>query len=129
MQDMESNKVLVHETDRSVLEVLTLALEDEGFTVMGHLGFDAGFMEAIDRFRPHVVMLDYRLGGEESVRVCETIKQKYPHLPVLALSCNSNINLEYDQKGFDDYIRKPFDLSILYTILRKHINAARHLQA
>jgi DNA-binding response OmpR family regulator len=44
MQDMESNKVLVHETDRSVLEVLTLALEDEGFTVMGHLGFDAGFM-------------------------------------------------------------------------------------
>jgi DNA-binding response OmpR family regulator len=114
-------KVLVQETDESILEVLTLALQDEGFSVMGRLGCDEGFMEEIDKFRPHVIMLDYRLNGVDSIRICELIKKTHPHLPVLALSCNSNIHLEYDAKGFDDYIKKPFDLKVLYKILRKHI--------
>jgi DNA-binding response OmpR family regulator len=123
---MENPKVLIQETDQSVLDVLSIALEDEGFCVLGKMGFDAGFMDEIDKFRPHVVILDYRLSGAESARVCREIKKKYPQLPVLALSCNSNIHLEYDDKGFDDYIRKPFDLAVLYKILRKHIALAQN---
>lgn len=103
---MENPKVLIQETNQSVLDVLSIALEDEGFCVVGRLGYDVGFMDEIDKFRPHVVILDYRLSGAESVKVCQEIKKKYPQLPVLALSCNSNIHLEYDDKGFDDYIRK-----------------------
>jgi DNA-binding response OmpR family regulator len=123
---MNNSKVLIQETDQSVLDVLSIALEDEGFCVLGKLGFDAGFMGAIDKFRPHVVVLDYRLSGVESVRVCREIKKKYPQLPVLALSCNSNIHLEYNERGFDDYIRKPFDLGVLYKILRKHVARAQN---
>jgi len=114
-------RILIEETDESVLEVLKIALEEEGFITLGTIGFESGFMEMINDFRPHVVVLDYRLNGEEAARVCQSIKNKYPHLPVLALSCNSNIHLAYDLHGFDDYIKKPFDLKVLYKILRKHI--------
>jgi DNA-binding NtrC family response regulator len=68
-----------------------------------------------------VVMLDFKLKGEEALGVLEEIKVKYPHLPVIASSCNSNINEMYDQHGFDDYIPKPFDLEALYFTLRKYI--------
>jgi len=123
---MNNPKVLIQETDKSVLEMLSMALEDEGFSVLGKLGFDPDFMDAINEFRPHVIILDYRLTGMDSERVCQEIKERYPQLPVLALSCNSNIHLEYDDKGFDDYIKKPFDLAVLYKILGKHIAVAQN---
>ena len=66
-------------------------------------------------------MLDYPLHGERSLLVCQHIKEKYPHLPVIASSCNYNIHQEYNKFGFDGYIEKPFDLDLLYQILRKHI--------
>jgi hypothetical protein len=40
---------------------------------------------------------------------------------VIAASCNSNINPEYNQVGLDDFIPKPFDLESLNKTLRKHI--------
>ncbi|MFC0513064.1 hypothetical protein ACFFGT_02595 [Mucilaginibacter angelicae] len=36
-------------------------------------------------------------------------------------SYNNNIRQEYHKYGFDGYIEKPFDLDLLYRILRKHI--------
>lgn len=113
--------IIIQETDQDILYILTVALEYEGFQVYSVLGYDSNFLELIEETRPHVVMLDYRLNGEQSQDVCRRIKAKYPHLPVVALSCNANINHEYSKFGFDDYIKKPFDLDVLYGILRKHI--------
>jgi DNA-binding NtrC family response regulator len=117
--------VVIQETDKDVLEVLYAALELEGFNVYALLEADSDFLHLIDKARPHVVMLDFRFSGEEARHVCLEIKKRYPHLPVLALSCNSNINEIYSKAGFDDYITKPFDLDQLYGILRKYIPKQR----
>jgi DNA-binding response OmpR family regulator len=93
----------------------------DGFNVYALLEADRDFLGLIDKARPHLVMLDFRFSGEECMEVCQEIKQRYPHLPVLALSCNSNIQSIYTKAGFDDYITKPFDLEQLYGILRKYI--------
>lgn len=66
-------------------------------------------------------MLDFRLDGKMCLTILEKIKAKYPHLPVIAMGCNHNINDEYSIFGFDDYIAKPFDLDHLYLTLRKYI--------
>jgi DNA-binding response OmpR family regulator len=113
--------IIVQETDKDILDMLTVALEYEGFHVYSVLGYDSNFLELIDQIRPHVVMLDYRFSGQQSIEICQRIKSKYPHLPIIALSCNYNINQEYGKFGFDDYIKKPFDLDILYGIMRKYI--------
>lgn len=113
--------IIVQETDMAVLEVLTLALEDEGFIVYGLQDSDADFLELIASKRPHVVMLDFRIDGRKSIEILKTIKNNYPILPVIATSCNNNINTVAFESGFDGYIKKPFDLDLLYGIIRKHI--------
>ena len=113
--------IIIQETDQDILDVLYVALELEGFQVYALNDTGPDFLKLIEMAKPHVVALDYRLSGENCVRLCQQIKQCYPHLPVLALSCNTNINEVYSKYGFDGYIPKPFDLDLLYRILRKHI--------
>lgn len=119
--------IVVQETDRDVLDVLYTAMEIGGFNVFALSALDDDFLELIDKARPHVVVLDYVLSGEQCIFICREIKRKYPQLPVLALSCNSNIHDLYRKNGFDGYIEKPFDLDKLYEILHRHI--PKHTQA
>ncbi|WP_379090682.1 response regulator [Pedobacter sp. UC225_65] len=114
--------IIVQDTDKNILEVLTLALELENFTVYPLQDCEANFLELIDKARPHVVMLDFRIDGKKCMEILQTIKKKYPTLPVIAMSCNNNINTVALAKGFDGYIEKPFDFDLLYRILRKHIS-------
>jgi DNA-binding response OmpR family regulator len=113
--------IIVQETDPDVLDIIRFALAENGFKVYPLLNFDEDFITIVDKTRPHAVMLDFKLKGEDCMRVLREIKVKYPHLPLIAASCNANINEVYDQAGFDDYIDKPFDLEVLYHTLRKHI--------
>jgi len=113
--------IIIQDTDPGILDILTIALQMENFQVYSVLDFNSNFLDLIDELRPHVVMLDYKLDGKACIDICHKIKAKYAHLPVIALSCNNNINDEYSKYGFDDYIPKPFDLDNLYAILRKHI--------
>jgi CheY-like chemotaxis protein len=115
------DKIIVQETDPSVLEVLELALTEAGFEVHATNHCTPDFLDIIAHKQPHLVVLDYKLTGQEATEVCHQIKQRFPHLPIIALSCNYNINQDYERHGFDDYIRKPFDLNLLVKILRKHI--------
>ena len=113
--------IIVQETDQAVLEVLTLALEMESFKVYALQDCQANFIELIEEHRPHVVMLDFRIDGKKCVEILKKIKSNYPTLPVIAMSCNNNINTVAIASGFDNYIEKPFDFDLLYRILRKHI--------
>ncbi|MBB5624139.1 two-component system nitrogen regulation response regulator GlnG [Pedobacter cryoconitis] len=123
---METETIIVQDTDADILDVLTDALSIEGFHVYPVLDCNQDFITLIEHHRPHVVMLDYRLDGEVCKEICLKIKSVYPHLPVIALSCNYNIDKLYGENGFDDYIRKPFDLDLLYSILRKYISQTKN---
>jgi DNA-binding response OmpR family regulator len=114
-------EIIIQDTDQDILEILKYALEAEGFEVYALMDGEDDILALIDEHRPHVVMLDYRLEGKVCLDVLEKIKVKYPHLPVIAMSCNNNINEVYSRFGFDDYIPKPFDLDHLYLTLRKYI--------
>jgi DNA-binding response OmpR family regulator len=114
-------EIIIQETDQDILDILKYVLEQEGYQVYALTDSDADFLCLIAQHRPHVVMLDFRLDGKICLTILERIKEKYPHLPVIAMSCNHNINDEYSIFGFDDYIPKPFDLDHLYLTLRKYI--------
>jgi DNA-binding response OmpR family regulator len=113
--------LIVQETDQDILEIVCIALEFEGFQVCSVLGYDTDFILLIKQVRPHVVMLDYRLDGSECILICRKIKANFPHLPVIASSCNNNIHSLYQEHGFDDYLCKPFDIDLLYRVFRKYI--------
>ena len=115
------DKIVIQETDRTVLDVLKMALSEAGFEVHATIHLSVDFLDIIAVKQPNVVMLDYKLSGHEAINVCNQIKQRFPHLPIIALSCNYNIDQEYGQHGFDDFVKKPFDIDLLVKIIRKHI--------
>lgn len=115
--------IIIQDTNAAILDVLTEALNMEGFDVLPVSDVNEDLLSLVDHHRPHVVMLDYRLDGKICKQTCYQIKKRYPHLPIIAMSCHYNIDRLYGENGFDGYIRKPFDLDLLYTILRKHIPA------
>jgi len=115
------DKIVIQETDRSVLDVLKLTLTEAGFEVYATNHLSADFLDVIAEKQPDLVVLDYKLSGQEAIQVCQQIKTRFPQLPIIALSCNYNIDQCYQQHGFNDYIRKPFDIDLLVKIIRKHI--------
>ena len=115
--------VIIQETDEDIRAVLTEALLMEGFDVYPVPASVQKIIELIDKVKPQVVVLDYKYNGENCINTCRSIKQKYPGLPVVALSCNSDINDRYLKNGFDSFIQKPFDLEVLYRTLNDAVIA------
>lgn len=115
------DKIVIQETDRAVLDVLKIALTEAGFEVYATDQLSLDFLDIIQSKQPNVVMLDYKLSGKDAINTCNQIKHRFPYLPIIALSCNYNIDQEFRGHGFDDFIRKPFDLDLLVKVIRKHI--------
>jgi DNA-binding response OmpR family regulator len=113
--------IIVQDKDESILDVLKLALEMEGFKVIPVMNCEDEILDTIEEHRPHVVVLDYRLDGKDCIDICHKIKARYPYLPVIAISCNINIDQKYAKNGFDAYIQKPFDLGLLYKTIKNHL--------
>jgi len=115
------NTIVLQDTDQDILYVLGFALRQEGYIVHTTSSLDEHILELIAEAKPHVVILDYRMNGENAIRACHLIPTLYPNLPVIATSCNTNILKDYHAGGFDDYLDKPFDLNALDGLIRKHI--------
>jgi DNA-binding response OmpR family regulator len=113
--------IIIQETDAGVLDVLTIALQLEGFEVYSLTAIDGNLLALIADNRPRAIVLDFEFNDFICIQFCQRIKKKHPHLPILTISCNSNINQEYNKYGFDGCIEKPFDLNLLYQTLKKHI--------
>ena len=113
-------KVIVQDTNYDLLETMTIILEQASYEVLPVVHY-RDVISTIRSFSPHVVLLDFRLSGEESAALCIIIKKNFPQIAVIALSCNLNIHLEYVKAGFDDYISKPFDIDHLFGVLQKFV--------
>ena len=113
--------ILVQETDTATLEVLTFALQMEGYRVCGVAEQNENIIDLIRRYHPRLVLLDCWLSHYAGKQVLHWIKAHFPQLPVIAFSCDNQIDEEYHQLGFDGYLKKPFDLDVLYRAIRKYL--------
>jgi DNA-binding response OmpR family regulator len=113
--------IIVQETDKEVMEALCLALKWKVLLFFRLPTVMKITLDYIKQIRPHIIMLYYKLDGHICMGMYRRIKESFPHLPVIAMSCNSNVHVEYNKAGFDAYIKKPFDLDLLYRIVRKYV--------
>jgi DNA-binding response OmpR family regulator len=121
--------IMIQEADAATLEMLTVALQMEGYQVCSMIGYKENVLDMIRRHHPKLVLLDCWLSNYFGTEICQLIKAHFPRLPVVALSCDNQIDQHYRQFGFDDYIKKPFDLDLLYQVVRKHMRLhKKHLR-
>ena len=112
--------IMIYDPDLDLVDMICLALEMENFVTFGICDGNADFLQLIQIVKPDLLLFGFTLTGKYSIAWCRAIKLLYPHLPILALSCNNNIGEVYSDCGFDDCISKPFNLEELYASVKKH---------
>jgi len=117
----EPPRILVVDDEPSITDLLSMALRYEGMEVaVSHLGRDA--LDAMTRFRPHLVVLDVMLPDLSGFDVLERMGRDRigGRLPVLFLTARDTLDdkLRGFTLGGDDYMTKPFSVEELIVRVR-----------
>jgi DNA-binding response OmpR family regulator len=114
--------ILIQETDAATMYMVITALQMAGYRVCSLTdNHENAPREMIRRYRTKLVLLDCWLSHHSGRQICHWIKAHFPRLPVIAFSCDNNIQEEYRKLGFDGYLKNPFDLEVLYRVINKHL--------
>lgn len=106
-------KIMIVEDEEKLMSVMTLFLRAEGFEIAEARDGETA-LKLFPRFEPNLVILDAMLPGISGFDVCGELR-KTSDVPIIfltALSDDDHHMLGY-RLGADDYIAKPFKISIL----------------
>jgi len=130
MEQLDSGKrrVLVVDDDEAITEMFTELLERDGrFEVKtASTGYDAGILT--ERFRPDVLLLDFKLPDINGNVVCRTIRSNpnFKHMQIIMISgvADPDEVAELKAAGADDFIRKPFDINMVINRIAELLKVA-----
>ena len=124
-------RILVVEDEESIRDFVEMGLKYEGFEVaLTENG--PGALEAFDRQRPDLVILDLNLPGMDGLEVCRQIRRR-GDVPVIMLTARAEVDerVEGLEAGADDYLPKPFKfkelLARVRAVLRRRISAVERV--
>jgi len=112
-------RVLVVDDEPSLTDLLTLALEYEGWTVRT-AGSGTEALRLVEEFAPHAVVLDMGLPDFPGIEVVRRLRASASEVPVLFLSARDDLD---DRKaglnaGAQGYLTKPFSLDEVIDCIR-----------
>jgi CheY-like chemotaxis protein len=111
--------ILVVDDDQQIRDVLSMALEQEGYRVAtAHNGLEA--VEYVTQIRPDLVISDVMMPVLDGGNLASIMDAKFGNraAPVLGMTALARLERENDGK-FTEVIHKPFDLAeMLQTVSR-----------
>ena len=126
------SRILIVEDEEHLAAGLRLNLEAEGFTAE----LEENGQVALDRLTSgsdgfDVVLLDVMLPGLDGFEVVRRLREAGKFVPVMLLTARSHTDdvLRGFEAGADDYLTKPFDLSILLARLQGLVRRKTWLRA
>ena len=133
---MEKQKILIVEDDLPLAEGLRINMEAAGFLAEAVYNIQDAFLQ-LETVQADLLLLDINLPDGSGLELLREVKETTPGIPVILLTANDTDLDIVDglERGADDYITKPFSLSVLRarvnTQLRKqtssHKNAPIHM--
>lgn len=121
-------KILLAEDDKQMQKILKIYLENEGYEVRvasdGEEGLSFVTEEEFD-----LVILDWMMPKMDGVTLCREIRQMNLPVKIIMLTAknSSTDELRGLVAGADDYISKPFDISVLLVRIKKMIKSEKIL--
>ena len=119
------NRVLVVDDEPNIVDVLSMALRFQGFTVeSAGTGRDA--LAAVTSFRPHLMLLDVMLPDMEGFDVAQRLGAQRARVPIIFLTARdaTEDKIRGLTLGGDDYMTKPFSLEELVARIRSVLRRA-----
>ena len=129
----ESARILVVDDDESIRKVLTIILEDEGYTVES-VDTAKRAIRKTKRKIYNLALIDIKLPDMEGIELLTKMKDTTPKMRKIIITGYPTLQnaVEAVNKGADAYIVKPFDMEkVLKTIkgqLKKQEEAKRYSQ-
>ena len=123
-ESQSGHRVLVVDDEPNLVEVVTMALRFQGFTVES-AGNGREALAAVASFKPHLMVLDVMLPDMEGVDVAARLGAQRASVPIIFLTARdaTEDKIRGLSGGGDDYMTKPFSLEELVarirTILRR----------
>jgi DNA-binding response OmpR family regulator len=115
------NRILVVEDESHLAEGLRFNLEQEGYSVqVAGTGEDAMELLLKDKVQFDALVLDVMLPGKDGFSVARALREAHNYIPLLMLTARSRPEdvLHGFESGADDYLPKPFILSIFIARVR-----------
>lgn len=111
---MKQIDVLIVEDDMPLQEAIDDALTTYGYkTKCASHGLDA--LKALETHQARLVISDVQMGQMDGQELLETLKARFPSLPVLLMTAHASVEqaVKAIQAGAADYLTKPFEVSEL----------------
>ena len=118
--------ILIIDDEMSLVNSLSFALRNEGFTVESAQTAAEGRLAA-ERLQPALVLLDLRLPDATGIEVLEHLRAALPDTPVVMISAHGDARtaVRAVKLGAFDYLTKPFDLDDLFLTIRSALERER----
>ena len=121
---MSKKKILIFDDDKTILEVITIIFEENGYQVeISETSHD--ILEKVTQFQPDVILMDNwipNIGGVEATRLLKS-HEEFNRIPVIYVTANNDIVALAEQAQADDYVAKPFNLDDLEGKVAKYLEA------
>ncbi|ADV60619.1 two component transcriptional regulator, winged helix family [Isosphaera pallida ATCC 43644] len=128
---MSKPRILVIDDERSLVEVLAINLEREGFEVMTAFDGQDGLRQAQVKL-PDLIVLDLMLPVKPGLEVCRELRadSRTRDVPVIMLTAKTE---ETDElvgfaMGADDYVSKPYRMKVLIQRIKTQLNRRRQTE-
>ena len=137
----EEDKEIKEETERKDFPLLLIVDDNEDFRIFMRYSLELQYRvklavngneawEMMQEELPDLVISDVMMPEMDGNELCRLIKQdkRTAHIPVILLTArqNTEAKLEGLQTGADDYVTKPFNMTILVLRIRKLIELSRY---
>lgn len=140
-EDREMKEEVREETGRKDFPLLLVVDDNEDFRIFMRYSLELQYRvklavngneawEMMQEELPDLVISDVMMPQMDGNELCRLIKQdkRTAHIPVILLTArqNTEAKLEGLQTGADDYVTKPFNMTILVLRIRKLIELSRY---
>ena len=131
LKKREQDKVLVVDDNQEILDYLSSLLMEEGYDVQKATdGLQA--LNFTNRELPDLIVSDVMMPKLDGITLCSKVKSNIntSHIPVILLTARTSTVYEVNglQTGADDYIKKPFDPSVVKTRVSSILENRRKLR-
>jgi DNA-binding response OmpR family regulator len=118
-------KILVVDDDESILDAVSMILEDSGYKV-GTLLKGGETYSKVEKFKPDLILLDVLISGNDGRHICKNLKQdlKTKNIPIVMISAHPSAKHGSKECGAEDFLSKPFESSELLIKVQKYTHRA-----
>jgi len=116
---------MIAEDDPSIQKMFTIILRREGYEI--EVSSDANTLYEDNSKLPHLFILDRQLqNSSDGLEACKYLKSKEAtkDIPVIMISATPEIGVLAQKAGAEDYLEKPFTISVLLEKIKKFLRPA-----